>query len=195
MKSNIETLLQGVAQKLSPERYAHTVRVVQQARILGMAHQCDLSQVEVAAALHDCARDYPTNVLLMQAESFGIVLTDVERSTPALLHALVGAEVARREFGIVGDSILSAIRWHTTGRPHMTDLEKVIFLADYTEVGRNFSGVEEVRATSMQNLDAAMFLSLNQTIAYVLQRGLVLHPSTVEARNFLLLHRSSRLAL
>lgn len=178
-----------VASVLSAERYAHTLRVVQQAQVLAAAYNADPDAARVAAILHDCAKDLPIAVQLKQAEAFGIVLAEVERHTPALLHALVGAAAAQREYGVTDAAVLSAIRWHTTGRANMTTLEKVIFLADYTEVGRQFAGVHAVREAAGRDLDEAMLIALDQTITHVLQKNWLLHPVTVEARNFLLLQR------
>ncbi|HHT27617.1 MAG TPA: HD domain-containing protein [Firmicutes bacterium] len=184
-------LLAKVATELTPARLDHTKRVVEQARLLALRHLGDAAEAEIAAVLHDCARDLPPEAQLKHAASFGIVVAEIERANPAVLHAWIGAELAKREYGITSEPVLNAIRWHTTGHPGMTVLEKVIFLADYTELGRRFSGVEQVRDTALENLDDAMLLALSQTIAYVVKRGLILHPITVDARNYFLLKRQT----
>lgn len=139
--------------------------------------------------MHDCARDIPKQAQLSLAEAFGIVIADVERYNPMLLHAPLGAEQAKRECGVRCEAILDAIRYHTTGRAGMSPLEKVIFIADYIEPERQFPGVDRVREVVLHDLDAAVLLALDQTVAYVLGRGLLLHPATLEARNDLILQR------
>jgi predicted HD superfamily hydrolase involved in NAD metabolism len=131
-------------------------------------------------------------VQLRLAEGFGIVISDMELYNPVLLHAPLGAELARRECGVHRESVLNAIRFHTTGRPGMSLLEKVIFVADYIEPGRDFPGVERVRESALVDLDEAMLRALDQTIAYVLERAQLLHPITLETRNDLILRRLKR---
>jgi predicted HD superfamily hydrolase involved in NAD metabolism len=189
--SRSECLLAWVKARLSPERYAHTVRVVSEARRLAALHGVDVAQAEEAAAIHDCARDLPHDVLLKLTERFAIVLSEVERHTPALLHALLGAELAKREAGVQDEQVLEAVRCHTTGKAGMSQLDKVLFLADYIEPGRRFAGVCDVRDAVDRDLDAALILALSGTIVYEVSRGSLLHPATVEARNYLLLARKA----
>jgi predicted HD superfamily hydrolase involved in NAD metabolism len=189
--SGYVSLLADVATQLTPARLAHTKRVVEQARALALKHCCDVSEAEVAAVLHDCARDLPLEAQLKHAATFGIVVAEIERANPNVLHAWIGAELAKHRYGVTSETVLSAIRWHTTGRPEMTELEKVIFLADYTELGRQFPGVDQVRSMAEADLDSAMLLALSQTIDYVIKRGLILHPITVDARNYFLLKRGT----
>lgn len=187
--SSCTDLLAQVATQLTPARLAHTKRVIEQARVLAQRHHGDTVEAEIAAVLHDCARDLPMEVQLKHAASFGIVVAEIERANPAVLHAWIGAELAKSQYGVTSEAVLNAIRWHTTGRPDMTILEKVIFLADYTELGRQFPGVELARKLALEDLDSAMLLALSQTIEYVVKRGLILHPITVDARNYFILKR------
>ena len=96
------------------------------------------------------------------------------------MHAPLGAILAEREYGISDEEILSAIRFHTTGHAGMTKLEKIVALADMTEPGRDFPGVDEIRAISKRDLDAAMRERLTRSMAHVEERGLVLHPRSME---------------
>jgi predicted HD superfamily hydrolase involved in NAD metabolism len=187
-----ESLQRWVQARLSPPRYTHTLRVVKTARDIASVFGVGDQKAEVAALLHDCARDMSRQAQLRLAESFGIVISDMERYNPALLHASLGAELARRECGVHCESVLNAIRFHTTGRPGMSLLEKVIFVADYVEPGRDFPGVDRVRELSSVDLDKAVLLALDQTIAYVLERARLLHPITLETRNDLILQRLKR---
>jgi predicted HD superfamily hydrolase involved in NAD metabolism len=103
-----------------------------------------------------------------------------------LWHAPVGAEVARERFGITDEEILNAIRYHTSGRPGMSKLEKIIFLADYIEPGRRFPGVDEVRETARRDLERAVLMAMDNTIRFLLERGQKVYPLTLLARNHML---------
>ncbi|WP_373867079.1 bis(5'-nucleosyl)-tetraphosphatase (symmetrical) YqeK [Thermobrachium celere] len=113
-------------------------------------------------------------------------LSDVEINSPQILHAYVGAHIAREYFSI-DDDIFNAIYYHTVGRKDMSILEKIIFIADVIEEGRNFSGVEELRKLAFQDIDLAIIKSCELTIQYVISRGLLLHNNTVELRNSLII--------
>ncbi|GFR36282.1 hypothetical protein TCEA9_20940 [Thermobrachium celere] len=102
------------------------------------------------------------------------------------MHAYVGAHIAREYFSI-DDDIFNAIYYHTVGRKDMSILEKIIFIADVIEEGRNFSGVEELRKLAFQDIDLAIIKSCELTIQYVISRGLLLHNNTVELRNSLII--------
>ncbi len=97
-----------------------------------------------------------------------IFCSEIEKKQPSLLHAKLGAAFAKEVYGITDEEILSAIRWHTTGKPGMTDLEKIVFIADYIEPGRKMlPRMEEIRKESFQNLDKAMYLILDNTLSYL----------------------------
>ncbi|MFS8512340.1 MAG: bis(5'-nucleosyl)-tetraphosphatase (symmetrical) YqeK, partial [Planifilum fulgidum] len=89
----------------------------------------------------------------------------------------------REELGVDDEEVLNAIRSHTTGRPGMSLLEKVVFLADYIEPGRSFSGVEEVRRLAREDLDRAILKALDNTIVYLVERGFKVYPLTILTRN------------
>lgn len=173
-------------QVLSPRRLRHCFGVrdtaVHLARLYGAAEE----QAMVAGLLHDCAREIPRNNLLNMAQSFGIVVSDLEKDEPVLLHALVGEAVARRDYGVDDPAVCRAIRLHTTGGPDMTLLDKIVFLADYIEPGRQFPGVDRLRRLAEQDLDQAVLAAFDQTLQYLLQKGRLIHPATVEGRNGLL---------
>lgn len=190
MSYSNDALVAWVEVTLSPSRYAHTMRVVEQASRLAAIYGADVQQVQVASVLHDCARELSVEDQLELAAVCGVDVTDVERHSGALLHAKVGAEMARRECGVEDEEVLAAIRCHTTGRAGMSLLDKVLFVADYIEPCRSFPGVELVREAAAYDLDRATLTALDQTIAYVLQRHALLHPATIEARNDLLLQEA-----
>ena len=102
-----------------------------------------------------------------------------------LIHPFLGAEVAKREYGVEDEDIIGAIRWHTTGKPEMTVLEKIVFIADYIEPNRKpFDGLEKARKLAYEDIDKAMAYILESTIEYVKERNRALHPYSVEALEY-----------
>lgn len=179
-----------VRRRLSPARFAHVEGVVQSAAELARRWGAPEEKAVLAAWLHDVAKELPPENLLRLADEFGIRFDDEMQHMPHLWHAPVGAEQARREFGVSDEDVLDAIRFHPTGRPGMSRLEAVVFLADLIEPGRTFPGVDELRRLSRHDLNAALVAAYDGLIRYVLERGGLLHSATTAARNDLLLRRS-----
>lgn len=171
---------------LSPRRLRHCYGVRDTAVQLARRYGADVVQAAVAGLLHDCARELPRNNLLNIVHSSGIVVNDLERDEPVLLHAPAGAIVAQQDYGIDDPAICQAIRLHTTGGATMTLLDKIIFLADYIEPGRTFPGVDNLRRLAKQDLDQAVLAAFDQTLRFLLQKGRLIHIATVEGRNGLL---------
>lgn len=140
-----------------------------------------------AGLLHDVAKALSPEALLKAAEGSGIVVDEIERRSPGLLHGPVAAVWAQRELAITDQAILDAIRYHTTGRAGMSPLEMIIYTADLIEPGRRYPGVEALRELAGTDLAAACRAGLDQTLRYCLDRGWLIHPRSLEARNALLL--------
>src|SRR5690606_24048615 len=104
-----------------------------------------------------------------------------------LLHSHVGAYLASTEYGIMDEDILNAIRYHTSGRPHMSLLEKIVCLADYMEPGRQFPDVEQIRNLAEVDLNKALVLGLDSTIKHLISTGKLIYPLTIGARNHLIM--------
>ncbi len=182
-KPALPWLRQMVMPYLDEKRIAHVTGVESQAVMLAMHWGEDPDKAAVAGILHDITKAQGKEKQLKLCEKYGIILEQAERDNPALLHARTGAALSRDLFGI-SDEIYSAIRWHTTGRPDMTRLEKIIYLADYTEPTRDFEGVEELRALSFEDLDRAMALGLEMSIEDLTERGKPIFHDTMDAFNW-----------
>ncbi|MCI9120116.1 MAG: nicotinate (nicotinamide) nucleotide adenylyltransferase [Oscillibacter sp.] len=167
---------------LDHRRIPHVLGTEQEAIRLAMRWGGDVEQARRAALLHDCTKRLSPEEHFALAERYRTNLDSLERQAPKLLHAKTGAALAEALFG-TEDAVTSAIRWHTTGRAHMTLLEKIIYLADYTEPNRNFPGVDRLRQVCQENLDAGMLLGLEMTIREM--GGAPIHPNTLEARDAL----------
>lgn len=167
--SEQERLRKAMEKELSSGRYIHTLGVAYTASCLAMAHGEDMEKAMTAGLLHDCAKAMHGSELLAICEKAHLIVTAVERSNPtALLHAKAGAYLAEHKYDVTDWDILNAIRYHTTGRPDMSKLEKIIYIADYIEPGRKqLAGLEMIRRIAYQDLDWTMENILANTLAYL----------------------------
>ncbi len=172
---------------IGQERYEHTLRVVQTALELGKRHNIDEEKVKIAAMLHDCAKFQGQINWLKLASDFDIILDAYMVNNPDLIHAQLGAKIAKLKYNVEDIEILNAIYYHTTGRENMTILDKIIYIADYIEPARNFPGVDEIRKESYNNLDKGILLAMDNTIKFLIDKGKIIHPNTIKARNSLLM--------
>jgi conserved hypothetical protein TIGR00488 len=171
-----------VRTQLTEKRYIHTLGVADTAVELAGRFGADPKKAELAAAFHDYAKYRPLDEMkeVIRSHHLPDLLLEFD---PELWHAPVGAILVEREAGIHDREILDAIRFHTTGRPGMTVLEKIIFLADYIEPNRSFPGVEEVRQLAKKSLDRAVLRALQNTIIYLAAGGRRIYPDTLDTYN------------
>lgn len=164
--SNIRKEMESV---LSSKRYHHTLGVAYTAAALAMAHGVSMEKAMIAGMLHDCAKCMHGSELVAICGKAHLSVTAVERSNPAsLLHAKAGAYLAEKKYGVTDSDILNAIRYHTTGRPGMSELEKILYIADYIEPNRKqLAGLDQIRETAFQDLDRTMEKILANTLAYL----------------------------
>jgi predicted HD superfamily hydrolase involved in NAD metabolism len=162
-------------------RYAHVVRVARLAEQLALAHGVDPLRARVAGLLHDLARLYPMDRVLRECAERGLPIDAFERANPIVLHARLGAELARERFGVDDAGVLSAIRKHTVADAVMSPLDAVVYLADGLEPGRDFAERPALAALAFRDLDGAMRGTLASSIAYLRDRGLAISPHTVDA--------------
>jgi len=150
------------------KRYLHTAGVRYTAASLAMAHGSDLVTAQVAGLLHDCAKQIPDDEKFKLCKKYKIEVPAFEREHPFLLHARLGAVLAKEKYGVEDPAVLGAIRWHTTGRARMTQLEQIIFIADYIEPGRNkVSELPHLRQFAFDDLDETCYLILKNMLAYL----------------------------
>ncbi|MGL4730943.1 MAG: bis(5'-nucleosyl)-tetraphosphatase (symmetrical) YqeK [Clostridium sp.] len=173
---------------LKNKRYVHTLGVVEMSEKLADIYNYDKHKARIAALMHDCAKNMSEEELLRITKENNLVEIDniIEKS-PMLLHGIVGAYIAKKEFKITDEDIINAIKYHTTGRENMSILEKIIYIADCIEMSRDFEGVDELRKIAYENLDHALLMIYDQTIKYIISNGWLLYPKTIEARNYLLI--------
>ncbi len=177
MKNRIE-------EQLTPKRMKHTMGVVSQAKMLAQRYGADEGKAELAALCHDMSRCKSLQEFRECVIRFSI--PPAYGQSIELGHAKIAAEILKREWGVEDADILNAVAYHTTGRPGMSLLEKIIYLADAIEPGRDYPGVEQLRELACSDLDKACLAAMNQTVEYVAEKGRKINEDTMKAREFLL---------
>lgn len=178
---------QRLQSAMSVQRYIHTEGVAETAKELAARYGVDEDRAYLAGLLHDCAKDFPDTLKRQFCKEYHIPLDKTMKAQIDLVHPFLGAEVARREYEVDDAAVLDAIRYHTTGRPAMSDLEKILYIADYIEPNRKpLPEMAEARRLAYTDLDAAMAFLLKDTIDYVRERGRTLHPLSLEAYDYYL---------
>ena len=169
---------------LKPKRIPHVRGVEETAVKLAGLWGADPGDAAEAAICHDITKYVDREGQLRLCDKYAIMTDELERGSEKLLHARTGAAFARDLFGL-SDAVTSAIRWHTTGCPDMTTLEKITYLADYIEPNRaGFDGLEELRRTCFEDLDRAMELATRMSIDEVSGKGLPCHGNTVACHDW-----------
>ncbi|MGH7660322.1 MAG: bis(5'-nucleosyl)-tetraphosphatase (symmetrical) YqeK [Vulcanimicrobiaceae bacterium] len=165
-------------------RFAHTLGVARLARRLARRHGADAQRALLAGMLHDLARLYAPERLLSECEARNMRIDAFERAHPTVLHARLGAELAREQFGVTDDAVLAAIRKHTLGSATMSTLDTIVYLADGLEPGRRFEERAALERLALRNLDAAMRATLRSTVDYNKAHGRQIAPATAAAIEF-----------
>lgn len=165
---NYSKIEKQLKKKLDEDRYTHTLGVAYTSACLAMRNHISMEQAYLAGLLHDCAKCIDNIKKIELCEKYGIEITPAEHANPFLLHAKLGSCIARDKYGINDKEILSAIQWHTTGRPEMTILEKIVYVADYIEPNRKKQpNLVEIRTLCFENLDLGLKRILADTLEYL----------------------------
>lgn len=180
-----QRIIERVRAEMPERRWRHTEGVMETAVSLAHRYGEDPGRAELAAIIHDVAKFWPIerqgNAIRDHALDQEVLGYDKE-----LWHAIVGAWVAERDFDVRDAGVLDAIRYHTSGRRGMSKLEKIIWLADYIEPGRDFPGVDAIRALSEEHLEKAVLAGMDGTIGFLIAKGVRIYPLLIEARNGLI---------
>ena len=169
------------------KRYEHTLGVAYTAAALAMHYGADINNTLIAGFLHDCAKQMSDDKKLHFCEKHNISVTDAELKNPSLLHAKVGSFIAMDTYSVDDVDIINAILNHTTGRPEMSELEKIIFIADYIEPGRKQApNLAEVRKMAFVDLDKTMLMILGDTLEYLKDSELAVDQKTKRTYDYYL---------
>ena len=183
----IETIMQKLKLELDAVRYQHSVNVMETSELLARHYGADLNKARLAGILHDCGKNYKGDKAREYIQKIGYEADRVEWIQTRLLHGVIGEHLAKTVYEVTDTEVLNAIHWHTTGRPGMTLLEKIIYCADYIEPLRNFQGIENSRKSAFEDLDRCVVDCADSTIRYIVDKGVLLHGKTVETRNYSLM--------
>jgi len=185
MNSNIDMMRQKLIKELDEPRYEHTLGVMYTAASMAMRYGENMEKALIAGLLHDCAKCIPGTEKVALCEKNGIEITAIEQKNPGLLHAKLGAYLACEEYGVTDEDILMSIRSHTTGRPGMSLLEKIIYIADFMEPGRKeLPNMADVRKLAFEDIDKCLFRILKDSLVYLKSRDYAIDPMTEETYNY-----------
>ena len=182
---DIKQIRKKMEKTLDPKRFEYTLGVAYTAAALAMCYEVDINKAQTAGLLHDCAKCMSNEKKLLICEKHHIPVNDVEKKNPFLLHAKVGSYLAMKQFCIHDQDIINAILNHTTGRPGMSQLEKIIYIADYIEPGRKQApNLTQVRRMAFQDLDKALLQILGDTLKYLNSIDSPIDPMTQKTYEF-----------
>lgn len=183
--ADIKKIRKKMEKSMDTHRFEHTLGVTYTAACLAMRYNVDIMKAQTAGLLHDCAKCMSNEKRLSICKKHNIQMNAAEIENPLLLHAKVGSFIAMEEFNIHDEEIISAILNHTTGRPGMSPLEKIIYIADYIEPGRKQApNLPEVRKMAFVDLDKALLMILEDTLTYLQGTNNVVDPMTQKTYDY-----------
>lgn len=175
---------QEIKQRIGEKRFLHTKRVTEEAVKLARRWNVNEEQAKLAGFYHDCMKIRDPKKLFQACDTLNLEITPEMKDSPQIIHSYLGALAAEKYYGVEDEEVLHAIAVHTTGEEDMSDLDKVIFLADYIEPGRDFPGVDKARKLAYESLDEGVLFALEHTLSFLLEDGALIALTTVKARNF-----------
>ncbi len=187
MNDTYEALKARLSKLLDHERFEHSIMVMETAEVLAKRFNLDVETAKTAGLLHDAAKELSRDKILALAKAYGWEIDPVEEAHGKLLHGPASAQIVKEQFGIDNEEILNAIAYHTVGRPAMTEMDKIIYLADHIEPQRDYPGVEKVRELAKENLDEAIVACIDSMLTFLIQYGKPICFKTLQTRNYYLL--------
>lgn len=186
-----EKIIELIRSRLIATRFQHSLNVAESARYLAEKYGADPDKAYTAGLLHDVMKNATDEEQLAMISKTGIEMTPVERANRKLWHAMSGAAYIKYVMGIDDDEIISAVRYHTTGRAGMTPLETTVYLADYISAERNYQGADDMRRLCEVSSDEAIIYALEFGIPDLVKKGRVVHPDSVDLYNEMMIRRNS----
>lgn len=184
---NLENISNKLKNMLPERRFKHSENVAKCAVKLSEIYGYDKEKSYIAGIIHDCAKYLEAKEVDFYVKKYSIELDELEKNNLALSHSVIGSYIVRNEFNIDDEEIINSVKYHTTGKANMNLIEKIIYIADLIEEDRNFPGVENLRQLTYNGrLDEALLESFDNTIKFVIYNKQLIHPRTVEARNYLM---------
>lgn len=188
---DIEKIKKYLSDNLSGYRCRHTFGVADEAVKLAKRYGADEESAYIAGLLHDCAKEIPGDEALeILRNNYHIEPNAMMLSELKLLHGTLGACIAQSVLDVYDTDILDAVKYHTTGKANMSQLGKVIYIADYIEPNRVYDDVEKLRKLAYDDIDAAIIFGIDFTIRDLIKHGRVIQPDTLHCRNYLIMQRT-----
>lgn len=203
----LRTLRQTIGGRMSPRRYAHTLAVERAVEQLCRLYAPESSaELRAAALLHDLTKEETLENQLQMCRKFGIMVSPLDVLSPKTFHAKTAAALIAQDFpDFATETVVSAVRWHTTGREGMTLTEQLLYLADYIDDTRTFEDCVRLREAfygahpehmdveqRLEHLQEVLLLSFDMTIRALLSEGAVVSEDTFKARNDVLMRRTGQ---
>ena len=190
-RAKYEYYLDVLRERLSDRRLRHSLCVAESAKHLAEKSGADAAVCYEAGLLHDVLKEAPAQEIFGLCEKWDIALTPLEIRAPKLWHAVVGAVYLEKQLGVTDPRVLSAVRYHTTGKANMTPEELTLFVADFVSADRDYPDVDVIREKSERDLEEAAVYGLAYTIRELAEEERPVHPDTLEAYNDLILKRNT----
>lgn len=177
-----DQIIERVREAMSTRRFQHVLGVEKAALTLARKYQGDLEKASLAALLHDIAKERAPEEMrdIVISENLDLELLQFG---PQIWHGPAGAVLAKREFGIANEEILEAIESHTVGAPEMSLTAQILFVADYIEPNRTFTGVEEARELADESLEKAIKYEIKETIKHLIEEERKIYPKAIDTYN------------
>ncbi|WP_339064733.1 bis(5'-nucleosyl)-tetraphosphatase (symmetrical) YqeK [Fusobacterium polymorphum] len=187
MKYNFKELKEIVKSKMGLKRFTHTLGVVEMSEKLAKKYNADIEKCKVAALLHDICKEMDMEYIKSICKNnFMSELSEEDLENNEILHGFAGSYYVKNELGIDDKEILSAIKYHTVGAENMTLVEKIVYIADAIEYGRNYPSVVAIREETFKNLDRGILMEIEHKEKYLESIGKKSHPNTEELKKELL---------
>lgn len=183
---NLKEIEQELQKLVTDKRYNHILRVRDKAIELAKIYNAPTEIVEVGALLHDIAKYFSDEKSYSIIEDEYKYIFDNGFKINQVLHGFAAAAYAKKRFNITDEIILDSLRYHTIGRSEMTLVDKIVYLADAIEDGRNYPNVDLIRAEAIKNLDSAILMEINFKLQHLINKNVTIHPNTILFRNKLI---------
>lgn len=180
---NIRKLKNIIKPMLSEKRYRHSVLVGEMAKEIATYYGDDANLAQAGGILHDITKDMPFDEQLKILNKFGIILTDIEQSSKSVWHQISGGVYVEKVLGFNDQELIGSVRYHTTGKYGMTNIEKIVFLADATSLDRKYKDVDKLRKAIKIDLDYGMIVATKFSIQSCIKKEQIIVPETIETYN------------
>lgn len=187
MVEDIELLKEEMKEKISEKRYLHSVGVMNMCQKLAIKYDGDVKRAKLIGLVHDMAKEMTDEQMINYVHKNNIAISKIEEFTPQILHGKIAADMCKKKY-VFDEEMCEAIAVHTTGKPQMTLLQKILFVADKIDETRTYEGVDELRKIAFKNLDKAILKNIEDTLKINLEKNKVILDESINTRNYLIMN-------